>query len=217
MSGTAIEWTPSSVTFVTGTDGNIVRSRIRSVAEALIAFEGASGASCKLTNLANPTTALDAANKAYVDSLFQSGNWGGGGSGLSFEQALADTSDSTSPSTGSIVLQGGMGIAKNLQVGSIVTATAFAATSDARLKTRVVDARDAADRLKKVHARKYEFHSEPGRVRFGVLAQDLVAAGLGASVFEVGGRYAVDYNALCALLLERVNVLEDRLQLLEGP
>jgi hypothetical protein len=213
MSGSAIEWTPSSVTFVTGEDGSIVWSRIRSVAEALIAIEGASGSSCKLTNLAEPTTALDATNKAYVDNLFESG--GGGGGDSNFTLALADTTDSVSPSTGAFVLSGGMGIAKNLHVGEVVTATAFAATSDARLKTFVSDAKDAAVRLGKVHARRYEFLAQPGRMRFGVLAQDLLAAGLGASVFEINGRYSVDYNALCALLLERVNILEDRLRSLE--
>ena len=207
MEGLAIEWSPTSLTFVRGEDGTLVRSRIRATADALIALEGAAGVACRLTNLSSPASALDATNKAYVDELI----YGPG----SYRAAVVSSANSTSPSTGAVVLVGGLGVGKNVHVGAVVTATAFAASSDARLKTLVAPATDAASRLAGVRARSYEFIAEPGRPRFGVLAQDLVAAGLGASVFDLGGRFAVDYNALCALLLERVNVLEERVRALE--
>ncbi len=91
-------------------------------------------------------------------------------------------------------------------------ATAFAATSDARLKTKIRPAAASAARLASVQARQYEFTCEPGRLRYGVLAQDLIAAGVQDAVFEVDGVYAVDYNAITTLLLDRVNALEHRLQ-----
>ena len=206
-SSVAIEWSPSSLTFVQGPDGALVCSRIRAAADAIIALEGAAGITCKLTNLSAPASDLDAVNKAYVDGLI---------SGIDARPwFIANSEDSVSPSTGAVVLAGGLGVAKNVHVGSMVTATAFAATSDARLKTHIAVATDEAARLACVHAHKYEFVAEPGRQRIGVLAQDLVAAGLKASVFDLDGHYAVDYNALVALLLERVNVLEERMRALE--
>lgn len=208
MASVAIEWSPSSLTFVRGPDGALVCSRIRAAADAIIALEGAAGVTCKLTNLSAPVSDLDAVNKAYVDGLFAQ-------HGESYIAAIASSEDSVSPSTGAVVLTGGLGVAKNVHVGSMITATAFAATSDARLKTHIAVATDEAARLACVHAHKYEFVAEPGRQRIGVIAQDLVAAGLKASVFDFNGHYAVDYNALVALLLERVNVLEERIYVLE--
>jgi hypothetical protein len=99
----------------------------------------------------------------------------------------------------------------------MVTAVTFTAASDARLKTHISDARGAAARLAGVPARSYEFIAEPGRERYGVLAQDLLEAKVDGSVFYTeSGSLSVDYNALTALLLDRVNALEERIRTLEG-
>ena len=211
----AIDWSPSAVTFLYA---GSTRSRISSVADALIVLEGTSADTCRLSGLSPPLSSTDAANKAYVDSLIGGGGGGGGGgSNASFNTvSVTSTTDSSSPSTGALVVSGGVGVAKNLRCGATVSALAFAATSDARLKTKIRDASDAAERLARVHAKRYEFISQPGRERYGVLAQDLLSARVDGSVFRTdAGSYAVDYNAITALLLERVNALEERIRVLE--
>lgn len=207
MSG-IIEWAPSAVTFLYS---NVVRSRIKSLADRLIVLEGSAEDTCRLSGLSPPIGGLDAANKAYVDSLFQAGP----GGSLATLLVLGDE-DSVSPVTGALRIDGGVGVVKNIHCGAQVYATAFAATSDARLKTKIRPAAQLAARLAGVQARQYEFTCEPGRLRYGVLAQDLIEAGVKDSVFEVGGVYAVDYNAITALLLDRVNELERRLRQLES-
>jgi hypothetical protein len=207
MSG-IIEWAPSAVTFLYS---NVVRSRIKSLADRLIVLEGSAEDTCRLSGLSPPIGGLDAANKAYVDSLFQSGP----GGSIDALLLLSDE-DSVSPVTGALRVNGGVGVVKNIHCGAQVYATAFAATSDARLKTKIRPAAQLAERLSSVRARQYEFKCEPGRIRCGVLAQDLIEAGVKDSVFEVDGVYAVDYNALTALLLDRVNALENRLRQLES-
>ncbi len=189
----AIEWSPNALTFLT--DG-AVRSRISSVASAIIAIEGDASNTCRLTGLSLPLFDADAANKSYVDALV-----GGGGACCDY---ITGTTDSTSPTTGAFRVAGGIGVVKNVHCGANMYAQAFVATSDARLKTHVRDAADIAARLAKVRARSYEFRSQPGRERIGVLAQDLLAAGVDSSVFRTEtGALAVDYNAITALLLSR--------------
>jgi hypothetical protein len=199
----AIEWSPSAVTFL-GQDGAPL-SRISSVAHALIVLEGGGGVPCRLSGIPLPLSSTDAANKAYVDSL------------RVFDTIeVRSGADSFSPSTGALLVSGGAGIAKNLHCGAIVHAVAFAATSDARLKTHIRNAGDVAAKLAGVRARKYEFLTQPGRQRYGVLAQDLLAADVDGSVFRAdSGALSVDYNALTALLLDRVNTLESRVIALE--
>jgi hypothetical protein len=128
----------------------------------------------------------------------------------------SDDTDSFSPTTGALIVAGGVGVKKNVHCGAMVSAVTFTATSDARLKTHICDARGVAARLAGVPARSYEFISEPGRERYGVLAQDLLEAKVDGSVFRTDtGALSVDYNALTALLLDRVNVLEERVRALE--
>lgn len=81
----AIDWSPSAVTFLYA---GSTRSRISSVADALIVLEGTSADTCRLSGLSPPLTSTDAANKAYVVGAPANSGAGGGG-GINTASATA--------------------------------------------------------------------------------------------------------------------------------
>lgn len=92
----------------------------------------------------------------------------------------------------------------SLEVAGQVVAAQVLSVSDARLKR---DVRPLGP-LPRLAAYSYEID---GRTQYGVLAQEARARGLDALVVErPGGYLSVDYNGLVALLLQRVNDLEDK-------
>lgn len=91
-----------------------------------------------------------------------------------------------------------------------VKATAFQATSDKRLKT-VTDKVGDVD-LSGIEAYSYYFNDDKNqRVRYGVMAQDIKEVLPHAVVLGNDGYYSVDYNGLIAVLINKINKLENQL------
>ncbi|EHU2214547.1 TPA: phage tail protein [Acinetobacter baumannii] len=144
-----------------------------------------------------------------------------GGSNQAYAQTFANTSDSSSSSTGSVVIAGGLGVAKSAYFGatvapntdnlqnlgtsskrwsSIYAGTGTIQTSDKNYKQEIAVLDEAEKRIAlqcKSLIRKFKFkdaYNEKGqdaRLHFGVIAQEVKAA------FEAEGLNGFDYGVLC--------------------
>lgn len=82
----------------------------------------------RILNVALPTDAFDGVNKQYVDSAISSMSMGGSSSGV---VVIQNSTASTSPSTGALVVVGGVGIGKSLYVSEqifVLTAPTLASS-----------------------------------------------------------------------------------------
>lgn len=104
-------------------------------------------------------------------------------------------------------------------VGSIsvtTTNTAFNTSSDARIKTNVIDASDVGSVIDSIRVREFEFLSDPGKRVLGFIAQELyqvfpAAVTPGDSGEEVVERWQMDRSALSPLIVRELQSLRARL------
>lgn len=154
---------------------------------------------------------------------------GGVGFDQSFSTAGAMSVGTSDDGSWSLFLQGG--ISQNPRSGSAtyhiykdgnadfagnVQAQKFIQSSDRRMKKKVRDVRrDDTDRAREVRLVEFVFRKGKDKARrYGVIAQEVEAAGLGSLVSEdIHGMKAVDYTALLCL---KVRMLERRVEALES-
>lgn len=89
-------------------------------------------------------------------------------------------------------------------------ATTITATSDARLKSNI---QDYDVDVSSLHAKKYVLN---GRESVGLIAQEVQKVLPEAVVTNSSGYLALDYNAVIAILVNKVNILEQRITELEA-
>ena len=122
---------------------------------------------------------------------------------------VTNTTQSTSVSTGSVIIDGGMGIDKNVFCGGNVSAVEFFTTSDARLKMDVESIDQPLKLLDLMDPVKYKLNfRDDGITHYGVLAQDLQDQGLGDLVHETGDHLSVNYIDIIGILLASVQELK---------
>ena len=120
-----------------------------------------------------------------------------------------DTTQSTSSTTGCVIFDGGLGIAKDVFCAGDMNAVAFNATSDADLKTDIDFIDNPLSKVMAIDAVQYRYNFiENDHIRYGVLAQDLEENGLGDIVTNSGEGRKVDYNNLVGLLIGAVQELK---------
>lgn len=91
-----------------------------------------------------------------------------------------------------------------------IKAKTFQATSDKRLKTIVNEVNDVD--LSNIKTYSYFFTNDSNeRVRYGVMAQDVKEVLPYAVSIGNDGYYSVDYNGLVAILIAKINKLENQL------
>lgn len=186
-----------------------------------------------LSNLLPPTQDGDAANKKYVDDSSSGGVTAGDGlqkvaNVISVDstvmrnnapQQIFDTTDSISSATGCLVLDGGLGIAKNVNCSGVITATNFQSTSDCRLKKDIEPIHSALSIMNNIKPVKYKFRNfieKEGRDHYGVTAQNLQEIGLRDSVSsQQNGNLSVNYLDLVGILLASVKELNTKIEGLE--
>lgn len=178
---------------------------------------------CKLTNIETPTSDYDAATKKYVDD----NSGGGGGTFLDLLSAsrqaissgltLNDTTQSTSVSTGAVIVLGGVGIAKNLHVGGSVNGDIFNTTSDARKKKDIKAVDNSLKIISDINSYSYKLKDDATETkRYGVLAQELLETDLESSVHRrEDGSMAVNYTDIVGVLIGAVKELTTRVEELE--
>lgn len=102
----------------------------------------------------------------------------------------------------------------NLIVTGDVIGSRLLSTSDARFKTNIEPIRDVD--LGKLGAYRYNL-KESDVTQYGIMAQEALTAGLDPLVTQGSdGKLRVDYQGLTALLIAKVNELQQRIENIEN-
>ena len=141
---------------------------------------------------------------------------------------ITDTTQSTSKDNGCLILEGGMGIEKNLNVGGDVTAFA---SSDINLKENITPISNALDKVAALSGNTFKWknvspdseaskHGYPeytsqfaGQQDTGVIAQEVEALGLpNITTTRSDGTKAVRYERLIPILIEAIKELKSQVE-----
>jgi hypothetical protein len=121
------------------------------------------------------------------------------------------TTDASSSTTGSLIVDGGAGIAKKLYVGTTITAggdiTAF---SDARLKKNVKIIENALEKVQDLNGYTYERTDIDVGRQTGVIAQEVMHVLPEAVSITDDGKYTVAYGNMVGLLIESIKQLNSQ-------
>ena len=127
--------------------------------------------------------------------------------------AVQSTTNSTSKTTGAVVVSGGVGINNDLHVGGDITAFA---SSDINLKENINVIPNALDKVKAITGNTFTWKSPELGDDTGVIAQEIEALGLpGITTTRSSGYMAVDYEKLVPLLIEAIKELNVKVDSLE--
>ena len=139
--------------------------------------------------------------------------------------AVQSTTNSTSKTTGAVVVSGGVGINNDLHVGGDITAFS---SSDQNLKQNLNVIPNAIDKVNAIAGYTFQwkestdinFHplySKGGELDTGVIAQEIEALGLpGVTETRQDGTKAVRYDRLVPLLIEAIKELDTKLTNIEN-
>ena len=121
------------------------------------------------------------------------------------------TTDASSSTTGSLIVDGGAGIAKKLYVGSSITATGdITAFSDARLKKNVKIIENALEKVQDLNGYTYERTDIDVGRQTGVIAQEVMHVLPEAVSMTDDGKYTVAYGNMVGLLIESIKDLNSQ-------
>ena len=123
-----------------------------------------------------------------------------------------NTTASTSPTTGSVIIDGGLGVAGDIHAGADVTA--FSA-SDQRLKTNLQPIENSLDKVKSLTGYTFNWNelaeNKPQDQReAGILAQDVEAVLPEVTTTRDDGYKAVRYEKMVPMLIEAIKELSDK-------
>lgn len=176
----------------------------------------ATGSTIMMLGTDTAATSFQVQNNSGTASL----TMGGDGTGtFSGRVDIDDVTQSTSSTTGALVVDGGVGIAKDVFCAGSMTAIDFQATSDRNLKTEIAELVDPLEQLDGINAYSYKFNFiENDHLRYGVMAQELEENGLAHMVStDPSGAKRVDYNNLVSLLIGSVKELKEQVVSLQTP
>ncbi len=128
-----------------------------------------------------------------------------------------DTTQSTSKTTGALVVDGGVGIVKTLNVGEDVVAYA---SSDERYKDNVTPIENPNEKLKQIGGYTFDWNDKhevfKGQHDVGVIAQEIEKVLPEIVETRESGYKAVKYEKIVALLIESNKELLKRVEELES-
>jgi hypothetical protein len=106
-------------------------------------------------------------------------------------------------------------------VGTISTtgsSTAYATSSDQRLKENIADADDAGAKIDAIQVRKYDWKVDGSHQDYGMIAQELqvVAPEAVSAPEDPEEMMGVDYSKLVPMMLKEIQSLRARINTLEG-
>jgi hypothetical protein len=123
---------------------------------------------------------------------------------------VADTTQSIGVGTGgSLTVNGGASITKDLYVGGTMTSS-----SDIRLKDNIEELTiDYLDVIESIRTVKFNYKNTPNRREYGFIAQDFETE-LPELIRKPdnGGYYTLDYQKTCVILLKCVKELNDKVK-----
>lgn len=126
------------------------------------------------------------------------------------------TTQSTSKTTGALIVDGGVGIAKTLQVGEDVVAYA---SSDIRYKDNIIKISNPNEKIKQLNGYEFDWNDKheiyKGTHDVGVIAQEVEKVLPEIVTTRDSGYKAVKYEKIVALLIESNKELIDKVEELE--
>ena len=129
----------------------------------------------------------------------------------------SDTTQSTSKTTGALIVDGGAGIAKTLNVGEDVVAYA---SSDERYKDNIIPIRNPNEKIKQIGGYTFDWNDKhevfKGKKDIGVVAQEIEKILPEIVETRDNGFKAVKYEKIVALLIESNKELIKRVEELES-
>ena len=132
--------------------------------------------------------------------------------------AVQSTTNSTSKSTGAVVVSGGVGINNDLHVGGDITAFA---SSDQNLKENITVIPNALDKINAISGNTFNWKASTGYTYLdnlqdiGVIAQEVEALGLpGITTTREDGTKAVRYEKLIPVLIQAIKELSAKVDAL---
>jgi len=136
--------------------------------------------------------------------------------------AVQSTLDSTSRTTGAVVVSGGVGIGLDLKVGGDITAFS---SSDRNLKENITIIPNALDKVKALSGNTFTWKESSMKTTYGsyggdnedvgVIAQDVEALGLpGITTTRDDGTLAVSYKKLIPILIQAIKELSEKVDAL---
>jgi len=136
-------------------------------------------------------------------------------------KTFANNTASTSRSTGSVVIVGGLGVSGAINAGGEITAFA---TSDARFKTNVENITDALSKIKKLNGVTFNWNDLAEEVESkdtsvkeaGVIAQEVNEVLPEVVTVRENGYMAVRYEKLVPLLIEAIKELHEEIKTLKN-
>jgi hypothetical protein len=120
----------------------------------------------------------------------------------------------TSASTGSLVVAGGIGASGNIYSSGDITATNFYALSDLALKQNVVNIENPMAKLMGISGVSFKWKKNKSKA-VGIIAQDVEKVLPEAVSTDGQGYKVVSYDSLIPLLIESVKSLKAELDLLK--
>ena len=185
-------------------------------------------AKLKINGTVNATGAVQFTSSLRVDGIgdFNSTMDITGNTAITANLAITNNvavSDSLSISN-ILDIGGTLTVGGDCEVDGYITAdgdiTAFA-SSDINFKKNILDIPSALDKVKKMRGVTFDFkegHEVPGRQgrQVGVIAQEVQEAMPELVVTRQDGSLAVDYERICAVLIESVKELNDEIQKLKN-
>lgn len=190
---TAAKMANNAVTTAKITDGNVTEAKLASDAVSTAKIADANVTSAKLAD--------DACSEAKIlDGAVTSNKISASAVG---ESQIADSSVTTNK----------IGTLTSLTIAGNCNATAFVASSDENLKQNISDmeANQCLGQVLGWCPKKYEFKAEPGKDRFGVLAQELQKTNPELVYQKEDGMLAVNYMDMTAYFIGAIHDLQSRL------
>ena len=115
--------------------------------------------------------------------------------------------DSTSSSTGAVILSGGLGVAKNLYAGGAISAVGnITSTSDARVKINLEKIPNALGKVNQLNGYTFDRIDVETPRQTGVIAQEVLKV-LPEAVSGNEDAYSVAYGNMIGLMIEAIKEL----------
>ena len=201
--------------------------------DSYLKFENTTIRDGNITGLDLPVNPTDVATKEYVDNITLNipgdgleniGNYIQVDSTVirnNTPQTLLDDTQSVSPTTGALVIAGGVGIGKDVFCAGSMHAQQFSTVSDLRYKKNIEPIEDGLKIINDIDAvqynlRRFNHETNGDKLHYGVLAQDLEEKGLKDMVsHNEKGDLLVNYNEFIGLLIKSVQQLTKKVETLE--
>ena len=180
----------------------------------IVAFNTSIAATNEVISGSAQITALGFVSSSIGDTLQQVTT---AGASTDVATTFSNTTDSTSKTTGALIVGGGVGINNTLNVGGDVIAFA---SSDKRLKDNIKPIEGALHKVSQISGNTFDWNEEKQDIYkgkdYGVIAQEIEKVLPELVVTRENGYKAVKYDKLVSLLIEGIKDLSKQIDELKN-